>query len=189
MQVEKTGLEGVLQITPDVYADRRGYFMETFNERRYREHGINVSFVQDNLSFSKYNTLRGLHFQYPFSQAKLVHVLRGKVFDVVVDIRKGSPTFGKWYGTILSDENYRQLFIPAGFAHGFCTLSETALFSYKCDEFYKPDCESGIIWDDPDIGIKWPITDPLLSKKDRGYSRLTDLDDGYLPKWESRQNN
>ncbi len=187
MKVEQTDLAGVLLITPDVYEDRRGYFMETFQLSRYRQCGVDVTFVQDNLSFSVRGTLRGLHFQHPYGQAKLVQVLQGEVFDVAVDIRVGSPAFGQWFGAVLSSENHRQLFIPAGFAHGFCVLSPQAVFSYKCSDFYNPDCERGILWNDPDIGIEWPLASPVLSHKDGSLPRLAELDDKLLPEYEKQQ--
>ncbi len=187
MKVETTGLPGVLLITPDVYEDQRGYFMESFQVARYRKSGIDLEFVQDNISFSVKGTLRGLHFQNPHGQAKLVQVLEGEVFDVAVDIRQGSPSFGKWFGTVLSSKNHRQLFIPAGFAHGFCVLSETAVFFYKCSEFYRPECDAGIVWNDPEIGIDWPLKTPILSQKDAGLPRLGEIDDQRLPEYTGKQ--
>jgi dTDP-4-dehydrorhamnose 3,5-epimerase len=181
MKIIETKLPGVLIIEPDVFGDSRGFFMETYHKERYRTIGINAEFVQDNTSFSTKGTLRGLHFQYPHSQAKLVQVFMGEVFDVAVDIRKGSPAFGQWFGVTLSSDNKQQLFIPVGFAHGFCVLSETALFSYKCTEFYSPADERGILWSDPDIGIEWPVKDPLLSDKDEKYPRFKDLNSENLP--------
>ncbi|MFZ0451489.1 MAG: dTDP-4-dehydrorhamnose 3,5-epimerase [Desulfatiglandaceae bacterium] len=181
MKVIKTSLAGVLAIEPDIFEDDRGYFLETYQEKRYREIGIDVRFVQDNLSYSRKGTLRGLHFQHPRDQAKLVQVIQGNVYDVVVDIRKGSPTYGKWTGVELSGENKRQFFIPPGFAHGFCVMSESAVFSYRCSDYYSPESEVGILWSDPDIGIDWPVTEPLLSKKDREYPRLKDVPESRLP--------
>ena len=181
MKILDTTLPGVLIIEPDVFGDIRGFFSETYHKERYRAAGMDGEFVQDNTSFSTKGTLRGLHFQYPHGQAKLVQVFMGEVFDVVVDIRKGSPTFGQWFGTTLSYENKRQLFVPEGFAHGFCVLSETALFTYKCTDFYSPSDERGIRWSDPDIGIEWPINDPLLSDKDEEYPRFKDLKPEHLP--------
>jgi dTDP-4-dehydrorhamnose 3,5-epimerase len=166
-----------------VYGDARGFFMETWHQQRYAAAGLPASFVQDNLSWSKKGTLRGLHFQHPYAQGKLVFVLQGEVFDVAVDIRNGSPTFGQWVGVTLSADNKRQLYIPAGFAHGFCVTSETALFAYKCTDFYQPQAEGGIIWDDPELGIEWPIDTPLLSAKDRTYPRLTELPPERLPQY------
>lgn len=167
-----------------MYGDARGFFMETWHQQRYAAAGLPASFVQDNLSWSKKGTLRGLHFQHPHAQGKLVFVLQGEVFDVAVDIRNGSPTFGQWVGVTLSADNKRQLFLPAGFAHGFCVTSETALFAYKCTDFYHPQAEGGVIWDDPGLGIEWPIDTPLLSAKDRSYPRLTELPPERLPQYE-----
>jgi dTDP-4-dehydrorhamnose 3,5-epimerase len=175
MNVSRCDIEGLLLIEPKVFGDARGFFLEAWNERRYREAGIAGTFVQDNLSFSRRGALRGLHFQNPLAQAKLVLVLQGEVFDVAVDVRRGSPTFGRWHGVNLSAENKRQFFVPPGFAHGFVVLSETALFFYKCTEFYAPQHEVTIVWNDPDIGINWPLTDPVLSDKDQRGMRLKDV--------------
>lgn len=181
MDVKPTPLEGILLIKPDVYGDRRGYFGETYNIKRYRQFGIQTDFVQDNQSLSVRNTLQGLHFQHPMDQAKLVHVIKGEVFDVAVDIRRGSPTFSHWYGTILREENHLQLLIPDGFAHGFCVLSEEAIFSYKCSEYYSPEDEIGIAWDDSDIGIEWPVKSPILSERDRFLEHLKEIPVEKLP--------
>ena len=181
MNITETNLPGALVIEPGVFPDSRGYFLETYNQKRYQEHGIINEFVQDNLSYSIKNTLRGLHYQYPHSQAKLVQVLVGEVFDVAVDIRKGSPSFGKWSGIRLSAENKKQFFIPKGFAHGFCVLSDHAIFSYKCDDFYAPDCEHGILWSDTSLGIDWPVKEPVISDKDENYPMLKEISDGILP--------
>lgn len=167
MIIETTPLSGLLLIRPDVFGDERGFFQETWNLRRYTEAGLDRHFVQDNLSLSRRGILRGLHFQNPKPQGKLVHVLQGEVFDVVVDIRADSPTFGQWYGTHLSSENHLQLFVPEGFAHGFCVTSETALFAYKCTDFYDPEAEFSLLWNDPSLGIEWPVESPELSQKDR----------------------
>jgi len=183
MNVIDTPLPGVLLIEPDVFGDRRGYFMETYHRQRYRQSGIRPEFVQDNLSSSCRGTLRGLHYQLPHAQAKLVQVLQGEVFDVAVDIRQGSPHFGRWTGVRLSAENSRQLFVPPGFAHGFCVLSETALFLYKCSDFYHPECEEGILWCDPGIGIDWPVETPLLSDKDQRYAPLEQIPPERLPSY------
>lgn len=183
MKVMETSLPGVLIIEPDVFEDTRGYFMETYQQKKYAEVGIDCSFVQDNLSYSVFGTLRGLHYQHPHSQAKLVQVLMGEVFDVAVDIRCGSPTFGQWFGEYLSEQNKRKMFIPEGCAHGYCVVSESAIFSYKCSDFYAPDCEGGIVWSDPDLGIKWPAREPLLSDKDRLYPHLKDVSEELLPKY------
>jgi dTDP-4-dehydrorhamnose 3,5-epimerase len=172
MNVTRCDLEGLWLIEPRVFGDSRGFFTETWNERRYREAGIAMVFVQDNISFSRRSTLRGLHFQNPASQGKLVYVLQGEVFDVAVDIRRSSPTFGRWHGEILSAENRRQFFIPPGFAHGFEVVSTTALFAYKCTDFYAPQNEVTIAWNDPDIGIQWPVSNPSLSGKDQCGLRL-----------------
>lgn len=184
MEATQTKIPDVLIIEPDVYKDQRGFFMETYNEKRYHELGIDVRFVQDNLSFSIQNTLRGLHYQYPNAQAKLVSVIHGEVFDVVVDIRQGSPTFGKWTGARLSGDNKRQLFAPVGFAHGYCVLSETAIFQYKCSNFYSPKDEKGILWNDPDLNITWLVTSPLLSDKDKENPSLSNVTQESLPAYE-----
>ena len=183
MEVFETELPGVMILEPKVFGDARGFFLETWNQERYREAGIPAGFVQDNLSFSGKGTLRGLHFQNPNAQGKLVQVLQGEVYDVAVDIRQGSPTFGKWVSVTLSAENRRQVFVPAGFAHGFCVISDNALFSYKCTDIYNPKAEVSIIWNDPDIGIDWPVTEPELSEKDRLASRLSQLPDDRLPSY------
>ena len=162
-------------IESKVFGDERGYFQETYKESDFREAGLDYSFVQDNQSRSRKGVLRGLHFQRNFPQAKLVRVIEGEVFDVVVDIRKGSRTFGKWYGVLLSDTNRKQLMVPRGFAHGFLVVSDYATLCYKCDELYHPEDEGGIIWNDPDIGIEWPFTEGLtLSDKDTKHPRLRD---------------
>ncbi|MBR7000799.1 MAG: dTDP-4-dehydrorhamnose 3,5-epimerase [Lachnospiraceae bacterium] len=150
------GIKGLCVITPVVHGDNRGYFFETYNQRDMAENGIDITFVQDNQSMSKKGVLRGLHFQKNYPQAKLVRVIYGKVFDVVVDLREGSETYGRWHGEILSEENKKQMLIPRGFAHGFLVLSETAEFCYKCDDFYHPNDEGGLAWNDPKIGIVWP---------------------------------
>lgn len=173
INVIKTSIEGVLIVEPAVFGDRRGYFMETYNEREFQSAGIVNRFVQDNQSCSVKGVLRGLHFQKTHQQAKLVRVVSGEVFDVAVDLRDGSPTYGKWEGVILSAENKRQFLIPRGFAHGFAVLSEHAEFCYKCDDFYHPEDEGGILWNDPDIGIVWPLTaEPVLSDKDKAHPLL-----------------
>ena len=169
----KTDIEGVFIIEPKVFGDNRGYFMETYNENEFKEAGLNYVFVQDNQSKSKAGVLRGLHFQKTHPQAKLVRVLEGEVFDVAVDLRKESKTYGKWVGVILSEENKKQFMIPRGFAHGFVVLSETATFAYKCDEFYHPEDEGGIMWNDPEVGINWPYKgEVLLSEKDKKHPTL-----------------
>ena len=174
-KVEKSDLEGVLLITPEVHVDSRGKFFESFQKERYQEIGIKEELVQDNQSVSQKNTIRGLHYRVEPEQSKLVRVIRGEVFDVVVDIRKNSPTFGQWRGYTLSETNYLQIYIPAGFAHGFCVLSETADFLYKVSEYYSAEKERGIIWNDPEIGVEWPTSNPILSKKDKTNPALKDL--------------
>ncbi len=181
MKVTATPLPGVLLIEPKVYGDARGFFMEAWHLKRYREAGIQADFVQDNLSLSRQGILRGLHYQWPYPQGKLVQVLYGTVFDVAVDLRPRSPTFGRWVGYELSAANHRQLYIPEGFAHGFCVLSQEALFAYKCTDFYHPEAEYSLRWDDPDLAIAWPISTPVLSDKDRNGYFLKDLPEEALP--------
>lgn len=173
---EPTKIKDVYIITPKVFGDDRGYFMETFSDRDFQKQGLNYTFVQDNQSSSKQGVLRGLHFQKTFPQAKLVRVLKGEVFDVAVDLRKDSETYGEYVGVLLSEENKKQLLIPRGFAHGFLVVSDSAEFAYKCDEFYHPEDEGGIRFDDPDINIAWPeIPAPLcLSEKDKAHPSLKD---------------
>ncbi|AFK22083.1 dTDP-4-dehydrorhamnose 3,5-epimerase [Pyrococcus sp. ST04] len=166
-------IPGVILIKPKVFEDERGFFMETYKRSDFEKAGIKGEFVQDNHSRSKYGVLRGLHFQRePYAQAKIVRVVRGVIFDVAVDLRRNSPTFGKWVGVILSEFNKWQLYIPRGFAHGFVVLSDVAEVVYKVDSVYAPDHEAGIIWNDPDIGIKWPIDNPVLSEKDKKWPTL-----------------
>ena len=181
MKISETSLPGVLVIEPDVFGDQRGFFFESWNQSRYAESGLAFRFVQDNLSFSTKGILRGLHFQNPQPQGKLVQVLQGKAYDVAVDIRLGSPHFGKWVGVALSSEHHTQLYIPEGFAHGFCVLSESALFSYKCTDFYSAKTEMSLRWDDPDVGIDWPVKNPTLSEKDKNAPSLKDLPTRLLP--------
>ncbi len=181
MQVFETPLIDLLVVEPKVFGDARGFFYETYSKERYQALGINCEFVQDNVSRSSYGVLRGLHYQLKHSQAKLVSVTRGKVFDVAVDIRRGSPTFGQWYGIELSDENHKQLFIPAGFAHGFSVLSETADFCYKCSDYYHPEDEFGVAWNDPDLALNWQLEQPRLSNKDQLYSALKAIPEANLP--------
>lgn len=183
MNVIETKLPGVLIIEPKVFGDARGYFFETWQKYRYEAIGIKKAFVQDNVSFSARGVLRGLHYQNPQAQGKLVSVLQGEVYDVAVDIRIGSPTFSQWIGATLSGGNHRQLWIPPGFAHGFCVVSETAYFTYKCTDVYAPQAEGGVIWNDPDIGITWPIEDVQLSEKDKKYPRLKDIPADRLPSY------
>ena len=183
MKITQTKIKDVLIIEPAVFPDNRGFFMETYNQKRYREFGIEYRFVQDNMSFSTKGTLRGLHFQYPNAQAKLVQVVRGEVFDVAVDIRLDSATYGQWMGARLSGENKRQIFVPEGFAHGYCVLSDNAIFQYKCSNFYSPQDEKGILWNDPDLNIDWPVESPILSDKDRLNPRLKDMPSSNLPRF------
>lgn len=166
MEIIQTSIPGVIVFTPPVFTDSRGYFLETYQQKKYAEAGITKPFVQDNQSYSVQNVLRGLHFQLRYPQGKLVRVTQGTVFDVAIDIRRNSPTFGKWHGEILSAENKKQLYVPENFAHGFCVLSESAEFLYKCTDFYVPGDEAGLIWDDPQLAIEWPIDKPILSTKD-----------------------
>ena len=184
MKVTAMSLPEVLLIEPQRFGDARGYFLETFREDRYRAAGINLGFVQDNLSRSSHGILRGLHLQHPNGQGKLVYVLAGEVFDVAVDVRVGSPNFGKWTGAVLSAEDHRQLWIPPGFAHGFCVTSDTALFTYKCTAPYSVADELGVIWSDPAIGISWPMVDPKLSAKDAALPKLADIDPARLPRYQ-----
>ena len=185
MNVIETALPEVKIIEPVVHGDQRGFFMETWQEKRYIEYGINLdnNFVQDNLSSSRKNVLRGLHYQHNKMQAKLVYVLQGAVFDVAVDIRKGSPNFGKWVGVELSSENKLQLYVPAGFAHGFCVTSDTVMFAYKCSDIYDAASEVSILWNDPEIGIEWPINSPLLSDKDLTAKPLNSIPSNLLPNY------
>lgn len=185
MNVLELEVPGVRLVEPDVFGDARGFFMESYNTARYATHGIAETFVQDNVSRSVRGVLRGLHLQHPFSQAKLVSVLEGAVFDVAVDVRVGSPHFGKWVGAELSADNRRQLYVPAGFAHGFQVISESALFVYKCSELYHPEADLSVAWDDPDIGIEWPLADAQLSRKDAEASRLSQIPASRLPSFES----
>lgn len=174
MKITPAPLDGLLIIEPRVFKDTRGYFYESFQQDRYLKAGLPL-FVQDNVSCSTANTLRGLHYQLPRPQGKLVWVSQGSVWDVAVDIRRSSPTFGQWFSITLSDENPIQMYIPPGFAHGFCVLSETAIFHYKCTDFYAPECEHGICYNDPKLNISWPITQPILSDKDNTYLTLEEI--------------
>lgn len=173
---EKTFIDGVFIITPKVFGDDRGYFMETYKESDFEEAGINCKFIQDNQSKSRKGVLRGMHFQKNFPQAKLVRVISGEVYDVAVDLRKSSPTYGKYVGTVLSAENKKQFFIPRGFAHGFLVLSEEAEFVYKCDNLYHPEDEGGLIYNDPTVAIDWPKDyDIILSEKDKNFPDFENL--------------
>jgi dTDP-4-dehydrorhamnose 3,5-epimerase len=174
----KTDIEGIIIVETKVFGDNRGYFMETYHEEKFREGGITANFVQDNQSKSTKGVLRGLHFQKEHPQAKLVRVIKGEVYDVAVDLRKNSPTYGKYFGAILSEENKKQFFIPKGFAHGFLVLSDEAEFCYKCDDFYHPEDEGGLMWNDPEIGIDWPldkVNNLYLSDKDLKNAKLCNI--------------
>lgn len=184
MNIIETNLPGILIIEPRVFGDQRGFFLETFQAERYAQAGMKLDFVQDNISRSSQGVLRGLHYQLQHTQGKLVWVTRGTVFDVAIDVRYGSPTFGQVASVILDDQNHRQFYIPPGFAHGFCVLSDQADFLYKCTDYYHPTSEQGICWDDPDLAIDWPIDTPVLSEKDRVYSRLKDKNKQQLPLYE-----
>ena len=175
MKVSKCPLEGILLIEPNMYADDRGFFLESFEQERYREMGITEKFIQDNHSRSIKNVLRGLHFTRNRPQAQIVTVMRGKIFDVVVDIRKDSPTFGKWFGTELSDEGPRQIYMAYGFAHGFCVLSDYVDLHYKVSQRYDPSDEGGLIWNDGAVGIVWPIENPVLSERDLRHRTLKNI--------------
>jgi len=177
MKFTPTSLPGVVLVGPDVYRDPRGFFLESYHERKYAEHGITGAMVQDNHSHSRRGTLRGLHAQGRRPQGKLVRAVAGEMFDVAVDIRRGSPTFARWFGAVLSGENFCQLWIPPGFAHGFCVLSDTVHVEYKCTDFYDPEGELAVAWNDPAIGIAWPIGDPILSARDQKALRLSELTD------------
>lgn len=179
-------LPDLVVIEPEVYRDERGYFLETWQEKRYHEAGIEGPFVQDNSSRSERGVLRGLHFQHPSDQGKLVRVARGEVFDVAVDLRVGSKTFGRWWGCTLCDQDHHQVWVPPGFGHGFVVLSPSADFHYKCTAFYAPEHEHCLRWDDPDVGIQWPVATPLLSRKDAGARSLRELREaGLLPRYET----
>lgn len=181
MKVEKTPLLGVLLIEPRCFADERGFFLETFHRQRYRDFGIIDDFVQNNQSRSVGGVLRGLHFQVKRPQAQIVTVIHGRIFDVVVDLRPKSQSFGKWFGVELSDSGPRQLYMAPGFAHGFCVLSNSADVHYKVGRYYDPLDEGGVVWNDPDIAIRWPIKSPVVSPRDASYARLNDLSPAGLP--------
>ena len=181
MKVINTSLEGVLVIEPQVFGDSRGFFYESFHQAKFRAAGIDTSFVQTNVSRSTRGVLRGLHYQFPAPQGKLVSVLEGEVYDVAVDIRPTSSTFGKWTAAMLSADNKRHFWIPPGFAHGFCVVSEAATFSYQCTTLYDPKADAAIRWDDPAIGVDWPISDPILSERDRRAPYLADVTPDQLP--------
>ena len=181
MKVIETALPGVLVIEPQVFGDARGFFYESYNEARFREAGIDARFVQSNVSRSARGVLRGLHYQWPHPQGKFVSVLEGEVFDVAVDIRRGSPHFGQWFGAMLTAENKRHMWIPEGFAHGFCVVSDYATFSYQCTALYDAKADAGVLWNDPAIGIDWPIAEPNLSDKDIKAPLLEDISEHRLP--------
>jgi dTDP-4-dehydrorhamnose 3,5-epimerase len=183
MKVTPLAIPEVLLVEPKVFGDARGFFVETFNAKRYAEHGIDLPFVQDNASLSRRGVLRGLHLQNPSPQGKLVSVLRGQVVDVAVDVRVGSPTFGRWVSAVLSEEDKRQLWVPPGFAHGFAVTSDEALFVYKCTDLYNPPAELCLLWNDPDIGIDWQIDAPTLSPRDAQGLRLRDVPRDRLPQY------
>lgn len=186
MKVQETTIPGLLVIDPAVHGDERGWFVESWQAERYAEAGIGLSFVQDNMASSRKGILRGLHCQNPHAQGKLVQVVLGEVYDVAVDIRQGSPTFGQWEGVILSAANHRQFWVPPGFAHGYLVTSEQAVFSYKCTDLYHPETELSVRWDDPDIGINWPLEGvPQLSAKDEKAPFLSDIPVERLPVYES----
>ncbi|MPZ18424.1 MAG: dTDP-4-dehydrorhamnose 3,5-epimerase [Luteitalea sp.] len=175
MHVGRTALAGVLIIDPTVHRDERGFFLETYNAARFAQQGITATFVQDNHSRSRRGTLRGLHWQQERPQGKLVRVIEGAIYDVAVDIQPASPTFGRWIGVTISADDFRQIYVPPGFAHGFCVVSDVAQVEYKCTALYDPASERGLIWNDPDVGITWPVTDPILSERDKRHPRLAQL--------------
>jgi dTDP-4-dehydrorhamnose 3,5-epimerase len=175
VKFQSTKLSGVIIVEPEVHRDPRGFFLETFHAQKFHEGGIDAHFVQDNHSASQRGTLRGLHAQWRRPQGKLVRVLFGEIFDVAVDARLGSPSFGKWVGVTLSHDNFKQLWVPAGYLHGFCVTSERAEVEYKCTDLYDPGGEVGVLWNDPDIGVQWPIAEPVLSAKDATAPRLRDV--------------
>ena len=185
MKFIETSLPGCVIIEPQVFGDSRGFFYESYNESKYRDAGIDRRFVQSNVSRSARGVLRGLHYQWPHPQGKLVSVLEGEVYDVAVDIRRGSPTFGQWTGVMLTAENHRHFWIPEGFAHGFCVVSDYATFSYQCTDLYNAQADGGVRWNDPAIGIDGPVTDPLLSDKDSKAPLLADVADGRLPEYKA----
>jgi dTDP-4-dehydrorhamnose 3,5-epimerase len=181
MRVVQTDLPGVLIVEPDVHRDARGFFLETYHAAKFASAGLDVSFVQDNHSSSVQHTLRGLHAQRTRPQGKLVRAVEGEIWDVAVDLRPDAPTFGQWTATTLSADNFRQLYIPPGFAHGFCVLSLTAQVEYKCTTFYDPSDEIGIAYNDPDVAIRWPVAHPVLSERDKGHPRLAELRERLVP--------
>jgi len=182
-QIKKSKIHEIRILTPQIHEDDRGYFFESYNTNNFRELGLPIKFLQDNQAFSKKNTLRGLHYQLKYPQSKLVRVVQGEVFDVAVDIRQGSPTFGKFEGVHLSDKNNKIMYIPGGFAHGYVVLSKTAIFQYKCTEFYHPEDEYGLLWNDKDLNIDWPFKNPILSQKDKDLPTIQTIGDKHLPKF------
>jgi dTDP-4-dehydrorhamnose 3,5-epimerase len=180
LRFSRTGVPGVIVIEPEVHRDDRGFFLESYHARKYREAGIDATFVQDNHSYSTRGTLRGLHAQSPHAQAKLVRVIEGEIFDVAVDLRRGSPTFGRVVTAVLSSDNCRQLYVPRGLAHGFLVTSAVAQVEYKCSDFYDPEAEFAIAWNDPQLGISWPVDAPLLSKRDAEAPSLSEVEDRLL---------
>jgi dTDP-4-dehydrorhamnose 3,5-epimerase len=185
VQFERSsGLPEVIIVRPDVHRDGRGHFIVTYQARVYAQYGVGARFVQDNQSSSRGGVLRGLHYQLGQPHGKLVRAVTGEIYDVAVDIRRGSPTFGRWTAATLSAQNATQLFVPEGFAHGFCVLSDAATVAYKCTDFYAPDQERGVRWDDPDLAIDWPVADPILSQKDQAYPPLRDVPPEDLPPYE-----
>jgi len=185
MEKVPTALPGVVELRPKIFRDPRGFFLETYHREKFAELGITADFVQDNHSRSSRGTLRGLHYQLPHAQGKLCRVIEGEVLDVAVDIRLGSPTFGKWTSVVLSADHSNMIYVPAGFAHGFLTLSESAQFLYKCSDVYAPKDEHGIAWNDPDINIAWGIDNPLVSEKDARYTKLYEMPRDLLPRYSS----
>jgi len=181
MRIQQTGLQGLLVIEPKRFSDQRGFFLESFQELRFRDAGITDNFVQDNHSRSRRNVLRGLHFTVKAPQAQIVTVIRGQIFDVAVDLRSASPSFGRWFGTVLSEDGPSQIYMAPGFAHGFCVLSDFADLHYKVSRAYDPSDEGGVLWNDPDIGIRWPIKEPSVSDRDLSYPTLRELDPARLP--------
>ncbi|MBW9261407.1 MAG: dTDP-4-dehydrorhamnose 3,5-epimerase [Candidatus Thiodiazotropha sp. (ex. Lucinisca nassula)] len=182
MEVVETKIPGVLLLKPKVFGDQRGWFMESWQNERYASLGIPEQFVQDNMAYSEQGVLRGLHIQNPYGQGKLVQAIKGEVFDVAVDVRKGSPWFGQWVGVHLSETNHHQFYVPVGFAHGYLVLSEEAIFAYKCTDHYHPETQFSVRWDDPEIGIEWPVgLNPLLAEKDRDAPLLSEIPEETLP--------
>ena len=185
MRTRRGSLEGVVIVDPDVHGDERGFFAESFSRRRYAEAGIAADFVQDNVSRSERNVLRGMHYQIRHPQGHMVFVSRGEIFDVGLDLRRGSPTFGEWMGVALSAGTLRQVYWPPGLAHGFCVLSDDAIVNYKCTAYYAAGDEGGVAWNDPDVGIEWPIDEPLIAPRDAAFPRLHDVSVDCLPQLEA----